>query len=54
MVTKELIKTGEHNYNLVIRHNGKVIYDNYCIGVVMKRRKDADIKFKKIKRLYCD
>ena len=50
MIRKELTNMREHDYNLIVWDDSKVIYNNLCIGHKIKRRKDADIILKKIKR----
>lgn len=52
MVRKKIEKIGEHRYNLVVWKDDKVIYNNLCIGEDMKRRKDAEIKYKKLRKIH--
>lgn len=52
MITKESVKIKEHCYNLIVRDGNKIVYNNLCDGIILKRRKDCDIAFKKFKKSY--
>lgn len=48
---KQISKYRNGTYNLVVWDaDGKVVYNNVCIGKVIKRRLDCDIIFKKLKK----
>lgn len=47
---KRITKIREHDYELVVWKGEKVIYNNQCEGVLLKRRMDAQIAFKKLKK----
>ena len=50
LLTQIIKRLDKHCFNLVIWQDGKVVYNNLCEGREMKRRKDAEIHFKKFKK----
>jgi len=49
---RELIKQFDGTFEMVVRDSeGKVIYNNICIGKVLKREKDCDIEFRKLRKV---